>query len=301
MKTLSTIQRHPKETLVPSFDTPEPINVVIDLGVGNVRVIASDRADTIVDVRPSNGSKAADVRAAEQTRVEYSQGRLQVLAPKNWKRYTPFGGGESVDVTVELPSGSHIHARSDMGEFRLEGRLGECNLKTGMGHVVVDHVTGLQLDTGMGDVTVQGDSGDADVTSGSGRIRIDAIGGTGIIKNSNGDTTIGDATGDVRVKSANGDIVIHRAEASVTAKTANGAVRVGEAVRGTIVIESAAGGLEVGIREGSAAWLDLSSQYGVVHNSMRATDGPGTSSESVEVRARTAYGDITIRHAPATK
>lgn len=283
-----------------TFDTPGPISVTIDLGVGSAQVIASDRTDTVVEVRPSNGSKASDVKAAEQTRVEYAHGRLQILTPKSWKRYTFLGGHESVDVTIELPTGSDVHAKSDMGEFRCEGPLAECDLKTGMGNVRIERAAAIRLNTGMGDVTVDRAVGDVEVSTGSGRLRIGAIDGAAVVKNSNGDTIVGTVTGDLRVKAANGDITIDRADSSVTAKTANGKVRIGDVARGSIVLETAAGGLEVGIREGTSAWLDLSSQYGAVHNYLDGADGPGESDESVEVRARTAYGDIAIRRAPAT-
>ena len=52
---------------MPIFTTPEPISVAIDLVVGDVRITAGDRADT-VGVGPSDGSHEPDVRAAEQTR-----------------------------------------------------------------------------------------------------------------------------------------------------------------------------------------------------------------------------------------
>ena len=55
---------------MPIFDTPAPISVTIEIGVGDIRVVASERADTVVDVQPSDGSKQSHVTAAEQTRVE---------------------------------------------------------------------------------------------------------------------------------------------------------------------------------------------------------------------------------------
>ena len=39
---------------MPEFDTPEPITVEIDLVVGDVRLTASERANTVVEVRPSD-------------------------------------------------------------------------------------------------------------------------------------------------------------------------------------------------------------------------------------------------------
>ena len=70
---------------MPTFDTPEPITLTLDVGMGDIQVVASDRTDTVVDVRPSDPAKKSDVTAAEQTRVEYANGRLLVQGPKGWR------------------------------------------------------------------------------------------------------------------------------------------------------------------------------------------------------------------------
>ena len=116
-----------------------------------------------------------------------------------------------------------------------------------------------------------------------------------MIKNSNGDTWVGVAGGELRLKSANGSITVDRAHAGVVAKTANGDVRLGEVVRGAIVLETRVGDLEVGIREGTAAWLDVNATAGRVHNSLSAADAPESSTETVEVRGRTSLGNVVIR------
>jgi DUF4097 and DUF4098 domain-containing protein YvlB len=288
---------------MPVFTTPEPISVTIELGGGDARIIASDRADTVVEVRPRDDSRAADIRAAEQTQVEYSSGRLLVKSRQRNFIYEGArsvigpGRGSSVDVTIELPAGSHVQGDSRMGDLGGEGELGECRFKTGMGNIRLDHASGLHLKTGMGNISVDRALGDADVTTGSGEVRIAHIGGAAVIKNSNGDTVVGEVTGDLRVKSANGRISVDQAHASVTAKTANGNIRIGEVVNGVIVLATAAGELEIGIRKGTAAWLDVSSQYGRVRNSLDETDSPEQSEATVEIQARTSYGDIKIQRA----
>ena len=78
---------------MPTFDTPQPISVTLDVGMGDIQVVASDRTDTVVDVRPSDPAKKSDVTAAEQTRVEYASGRLLVKAPKGWRVVVPRGRG----------------------------------------------------------------------------------------------------------------------------------------------------------------------------------------------------------------
>src|SRR6266508_998996 len=96
---------------MPTFDTPQPVSARLSLGfvVANVRVTASDRTDTTVDVQPMDASSKADVKVAEQTRIEYADGRLEVRAPK---LSTLFGRTGSVDVTITLPSGSRLQGET---------------------------------------------------------------------------------------------------------------------------------------------------------------------------------------------
>ena len=79
------------------------------------------------------------------------------------------------------------------------------------------------------------------------------------------------------------------------AKSANGDVRLGDATRGAVVLETKLGDVEVGIREGTAAWLDVSAAAGKVHNALDAADAPEPAAVTVEVRARTSFGDVMIR------
>jgi hypothetical protein len=67
---------------MPTFATPEPITVSIELSVGDVRIVATDRTDTVVQVRPSDDSRELDVRDAEQTRVEQTPDGLVVKTPR---------------------------------------------------------------------------------------------------------------------------------------------------------------------------------------------------------------------------
>jgi hypothetical protein len=284
---------------MPTFDTPQPISVTVDLGVGDLRIVASDRTDTIVEVRPSDPAKKADMTAAEQTRVEYAGGRLLIKAPRNWRQYTFRGGGESVDVQVELPAGSQLQGETGVAALRCQGRLGECRYKTGVGDIQLDRAGAVQLRTGVGDITVERAGGDAELTTGSGSLRLDGIDGTAVVKNSNGDTWIGRVTGDLRVNAANGRISVDQASGAVAAKSANGDVRLGEVAHGAVLAQTAFGKVEIGIRDGVAAWLDLNTRFGTVRNDLDTADRPAAGEEAVEVRARTSFGDITIHRSSA--
>ena len=281
---------------MPTFDTPEPISAVIEMPVGDVRITASDRDDTAVEIRPSDESHEPDVRAAEQTRVEYSAGRLLVKAPRQRSLGLGlFGKPGSIDVTIDLPSGSDVYGDASVLAFRGIGRLGECRVKTSAGDVQLEHTGPLEVNTGAGAIAVDRAAGPAEISTGSGRIRLGQIDGTAVIKNSNGDSWIGEVAGDLRVNAANGDISVGHADAGVTASTANGDVRVGELVRGSASLKTGMGEIEVGIHAGTAARLDVHTAFGQIRNQMDAADGPGPSDQAVEVRARTSYGDILIR------
>ncbi|QGN47630.1 DUF4097 family beta strand repeat-containing protein [Micromonospora sp. WMMD558] len=282
---------------MPTFDTPDPISATISLSfvAGNVRIIASDRGDTTVDVRPMDASSKADLKVVEQTRVEYADGTLTVRVPKQLSAL--FGRTGGVDVTIELPSGSQVQGDTGMGEFHCEGRFGECRLKSGYGPIRLDQAGPVHLNSGFGDVIVSGVDGGAEVTTGSGAVRIGRIDGPARVKNSNGDSWIGEVTGDLRVNAANGNISVDRAHAGVTAKTASGGVRIGEVTRGAVAVETAAGSLDVGISAGTAAWLELKTSAGRVRNELSTTPAPDSTDQTVEVRARTSAGDIIIRRA----
>jgi hypothetical protein len=288
---------------MPTFDTPEPISVSVEIrGFGDIRIVAADRTDTQVEVRPHDSTKKSDVNGAAQTRVEYQSGRLTVKGPRASWQYLPLGGGpECIDVRIELPSGSSLEAEVGGGGVRCSGRLGECRVKTGMGEIQIDQAGPVRLGTGLGDITVGGAAGEATIRTGSGTIRIDSITGPAEIRNSNGDNWIGEVTGDLLTRSSNGRISVDRADASVTAKTACGSVRLCEVARGSVVADSGAGKLEVGVRAGVAAWLDLDTRHGRVQSELDAAQPPAPGEEKVEIRAHTGYGDITVRRvAPLT-
>ncbi len=92
-----------------------------------------------------------------------------------------------------------------------------------------------------------------------------------------------------------------RAHATVVAKTANGDIRVDEVARGSVLAQTGHGKVDIAIREGVAAWLDLNARYGKVHNELDAAERPQPGEDTVEVRARSSFGDITVRRSVAAE
>jgi DUF4097 and DUF4098 domain-containing protein YvlB len=121
--------------------------------------------------------------------------------------------------------------------------------------------------------------------------------GAATVRNGNGETEIGEITGELKANSSNGRITVGIAHASVEARSANGAISVNQVARGVIDLHTAVGDVEVGVRAATAAWLDVSCKVGAVRNALGAAEGPGASDETVEIHARTGVGDIVIRRA----
>lgn len=281
---------------MPEFQTPEPIAVTVDMAAGSIRVIAGDRGDTTVDVRPHSETKDDDVRAAEETRVDYAAGRLTVKGPKSWLRSLRPGVGPAIDVTIELPEGSSLEV-SSWTSLVCEGRLGRIDVKSSLGDIRVESAAELRAKTSMGDVIVGRVDGPCDVDTSAGTVRIGAVDGPAVAKTSTGELAIGEVTGDLRLATSHGDITVDRALSSVAAKTAAGNVRVDHVVRGHVRLDTSYGDIAVGVNEGTAAWLDVSSTSGRVQSELEASSTPREGDEPVEIRGRTQFGDIIVRRA----
>jgi DUF4097 and DUF4098 domain-containing protein YvlB len=245
---------------MPTFETNQPVVLSIEMSRGAVHVIAGDRADTVVAVNPSDRDRPEDVEAAAQTVVDLADGTVSVRGPKSLGVVAHLVGwrrGGSVDVTVELPEGSSLRADTGLADVRGDGRLADVEVKTGAGHVAVEEASGSAEIVTAGDVTIGAVAGDADV------------------EDLNGGTWIGRVGGTVKVRSANGDVTIEEAGGDVTVTAATGNIR-------------------LGVGEGTAARVDAATKFGRVRNELTSADGPGPSAETVEVRARTSFGDVVI-------
>lgn len=280
---------------MPTYNTPAPIDLAINLQVGAIEVFAGDRADTVVTVSATNPAKAVDRRGAEETKVDFDGQRVTIVGPR--PRISWFGPTESVDVKVELPAGSRLTAEIAAGSLRTVGSLGATRIKSSTGPVDIDTTGDLWLRASHGNATLGTADGGIDITADHGQIRVGTVTGDAILKASHGTIMVGESGGDLDAKLSYGDLEIKKSLASVSAKTAYGSIDLREVSSGSIQVESGYGQVTIGVRPGVPAWLDLSSKDGHVRNQLDGDRAPGTSEQTVAVRARTQYGDITIHRA----
>ncbi|MGW6930356.1 DUF4097 family beta strand repeat-containing protein [Lentzea sp. NPDC054927] len=197
-----------------TFATTAPIAALLDIPAGRVQFIAADRDDTAVDVRPANPSKSRDVKAAEDTEVAFTDGVLRI---RTSVQNQILGASGSVEITVQLPTGSSVEAKAAAAEFRGVGRLGDIAFEAAQSDIKIDEAGNVRLSTQAGDIEV------------------------------------GRLNGSAELKTEKGDIT-------------------------------------VGVAAGLSASLDAGTSYGRVHNALKNNGTP-----DLNIRATTAYGDITAR------
>ncbi|MFE6805127.1 DUF4097 family beta strand repeat-containing protein [Streptomyces sp. NPDC057681] len=176
------------------FDTPSPITATLDIPAGRIQFIAADRTDTTVEILPADKSKSRDVKAAEQVTVSYRDGVLRIEAATAKNRI--LGNSGSVEVTVQLPAGSHIEAKTAAAELRGVGRLGDVTLDSAQGTVKLDETASARLTIQAGDILIGRLNGPAHISTQKGDLNIaEATSGTVELRTESGDITIGAARG----------------------------------------------------------------------------------------------------------
>ncbi|MDL5157382.1 DUF4097 family beta strand repeat-containing protein [Actinomycetospora termitidis] len=277
------------------YDTPGPVELALTAVSADLTVRASDREDTVVVVTPSDLGNDDDLAAAERTRVDLTGTTLTITGARLMRRFSPTSGGGSIDVTVDLPAGSAVKAEAQVLDVRTTGRLGACRVKTSVGALALDVVSDAELST-TGTMTIGRVEHDATL-AGTGRIQVGRVGGRVAVTNNNGPTVVGGAGAVVTARSANGDITVTDPGSDVQARTANGDVVVDGIARGEVDVETSNGRVELALRRGSAAHLDVSTRFGRIDNRLDEVAAPGDAGETAAVRARTSLGDIVLRHA----
>ncbi|MEV5380725.1 MULTISPECIES: DUF4097 family beta strand repeat-containing protein [Streptomyces] len=176
------------------FAATAPVSAVLDIPAGRVQLIAADRSDATVEVLPADPSKSRDVQAAERTTVSYADGVLRIGTPAAKNQY--FGPSGAVEVTVQLPAGSRVEARTAASELRGVGRLGDVTFEGAYRRIKIDEVGSLRLTATDGDVEVGRLNGPAEISTARGDIRIaEAVRGTVVLRTQSGDISVTAAPG----------------------------------------------------------------------------------------------------------
>jgi DUF4097 and DUF4098 domain-containing protein YvlB len=242
-------------------------------------------------VEPVNAASRNDVKVADQTKVDFADGQLTV------KTTVPGDKNGSVAISIDLPAGSGLIAHLAYSGLHVDGSVGRCELQMASGRVQLDHVDALRANISAGEVEIGHIAGRADIDGATFAARIGEVDGPVAITSSGGQAWIGHAAADLELSSGSGSLEIDRADGSVTATTGSGAIRIGRMTHGQAKLMNGSGNIEVGIGDGTAAYLDVNSERGSVRNSVASPEDPDAADAEVTVHARTRHGDIIIQRA----
>ncbi len=278
---------------MPTFAAPGPVPLLVEVPYGNLYVVAGERDDVVVTVLPTDASSSGSRRAAEDIRLDRDGETVTVSHPGAWKQLVrPFQAG-TANITVELPAGSDIRGKT--GSVLAEGRLGAVDLTLSAGDARFDEVDRLDLRVSAGSASVRRVTGAATVRAAAGSVWITHLAGDASVRATNGTTTVESVTGTLDVTGAHAEIAVGRVRGTVTARSAHAGIRVDRVESGSVDLTTSFGSIEVGVPEGTAAWLDVGSQHGSVRNRLTPAAGPVEDDATAEVRARTGYGDVIVR------
>ncbi|SDR92016.1 Putative adhesin [Paraoerskovia marina] len=278
---------------MPTFPVAGPVPVELDLPFGDLHVIAGDRTDVVVTVEPADPTKSGSVRAAEDTRVERRGDTIEIVYPHSWKQYVlPFAAG-GARVTIELPAGSRVSGKA--GAMFAEGRLGVVDISLSAGDARIDEAARVSVKAAAGAVVVGRITESLSVRASAGSVRVAELTGDGSVRTSAGTTHVGSVDGSLAVTGSHGDITVGTLRGTVTAKAASSGIRVERIESGITHLTTSYGSIEVGVPEGTAAWLDVGAQHGTVRNQLDAAQGPVEGDRTAEVHASTGYGDVVVR------
>lgn len=273
-----------------TFDLDGPVRVDVENHSGDVRVEAGESGRVSVEAASVAGHELLD-----RVQVALEHGVLRVVAPRGQRRW--FGSDQGVGLRITVPAGSAVSAQTESGELELIGKLGDADLRTASGEVSVDAVDGARVRTASGDVRIGTVGGDCRVSTASGDVEVGDGGGRVQVETASGDVELGTVSGEVEVSTASGDVSVADAGAELRGRTLSGDVRIRRAGGSRVQVTSASGDLEIGVPEGVAAWLDLTSASGDVVSELSDAGEPAPGSPTVEIRAVTASGDIRILRA----
>ena len=251
------------------FHTPDPVLLTVENGSGRVHVTGVETTDTHVTVV---GRHADEVEVVQEGR------EIRLSAPH---RRTGFlGGDDSLDMTVVLPAGSDVAARTGSADVHLIGAIGSVQVKTGSGDVEVERAYGeVQVKCGSGDVDLGEVESSLAVSTGSGDVTIGRNLGPAVVKTGSGDVRFREATTEVSVATGSGDLMIETAR------------------HGRFQAKGASGSIHVGIPAGIPVWTDISTLSGRIHSDVEGAGAPAEESgtaEHIELRATTVSGDVVL-------
>ena len=277
-----------------SFATPAPTRLRIEIPNGQITVTAAETATTEIDLSAPQGDRGAMAWVADAEIAQIGD-EIVVRGPK--VSLSLFRSWGPIEARITTPLGSDATLSMGAGGVETRGRLGRIVANTGAGSVRLDDCDEARAHTGAGNVEIASVSGSVDTKTGAGTVTIGRIGADAHIITAAGNAHVGDITGSAKFTTAHGNVEVEHAGDNLEVFTASGNVEVRRADHGRVRAKTVSGRVSVGVPNGVAALLDISTLSGRVQSDLAASGAPGDGEACVELILSTVSGNVNVARA----
>ena len=268
-----------------TFDTPDPVELYVEIGKGRIDVTATNTDPTTVTV---SGEHPEDVV------VEHRDGQVAVVAPRTHR----------LPRRRRLPLPRHRHPahreragpqdrqRRHPGRGRVRRHLGQHRQRRPRRRAGHRPARGA----------VRQRRPQAPRAAGRGahqerlrRREVGRIGAPLTVSTGSGDVAVDSVAANLAVKTGSGDVRVGESADDVSFSTGSGDLQIDLARRGRFTVKGASGDVRLGIPAGTPVWTDITTVTGRIHSDLAGTGEPAEGQDHVEVRAQVATGDITLQ------
>lgn len=262
------------------FDTPEPVDLHVELDRGRLSITATD-----------TGQSAITVEGEHPERLEVSQDGPHLRAVV--KRRTPFELALPLQVEVTVPVGSRVVVRTGSADVATLGALADVVVTTGSGEVEVAEAGSLSVTTGSGDVRA-GTLGSLLAKTGSGHVRVGEVAGRADLNSGSGRLELGHARADACLRTASGSIRIDAADSGLVLNSASGSIEVRRVAGGEVSARSASGSVSIGVPPGLPVWTDISTLTGRISSDLAGAGRPEPGQNHLRLRVSVVSGNVRL-------
>ncbi|PWW62506.1 DUF4097 family beta strand repeat-containing protein [Actinokineospora spheciospongiae] len=279
-----------------TFTADGPVHVNVGTAAGRIEVRLTDGPDVHVEVRHApesatpwsegvsqvlgwingqlgeQGPTDTGAEAVRRTWVDFTAGTLTVRSPKA----APLGA-VPLGVTVLAPLGSRVTANGGAASVTVAGTADRVEVGTGAGSVNVERATGVvQANAGTGTVRVGSAGGGLRARTGAGDVEAGELGGPSTIVTGRGNVHLATVAADLRVRSGSGTITV------------------ADATAGRIELNTGSGALNVAVRRGTPAEVDVSTGVGTAVADLPLDTTAPAEAPALRVRGRSGTGDVAV-------
>jgi Putative adhesin len=265
------------------FPAPRPVEAYVELRSGDLTVTATATDQVVIEI---TGGRADSVV------VEAADDRISVVEPR---RSGFLAGRGDLHVSLVVPELSGLASKLGSSSVRATGQLGAVRISSGAGNIELGSVAdNAVIKTGSGNISVEALGAESEVKSGAGRITVGNVLASTQLKTGAGPIHVARAEAPVVLKSGSGDLSVDSATDDTTLSAASGDIRVRTMHSGQANLKNVSGDIRLGVPAGTPVWTDVTTSTGLIRSTLVPAGAPAAGQDHVEVRARSATGDIYL-------